>query len=186
MYEVPLTKFTSTQISVLMAYDIFWTLQQHDGHLRKGFEFFLCTSETSEGPGGGYTRHPAIMYKIKGEGCTVCRTRWIERIDAMETFKNMHPSVVACMEQICNQGPSQWSTDSLTDARALLLAITTTDFLSALVITTVLLGYLRPLTVSLQAEAKDIIAATREIDTVKATIQDLRDNIDVHHEEWYV
>ena len=123
------------------------------------------------------------MYKIKDEG--LYRTGWIERIDAMETFKNIHPSVVSCMEQICNQGPNEWSTDSLTDVRALLLAIITTDFLGALVITSIF-GYLKPLTVSLQAEAKDIVTATREIDTVKATIQRLRDNIDVHHEEWYV
>ena len=116
----------------------------------------------------------------------LCHPHWIERIDAKETFKNMHPSLVSCMEQLCNQGPSQWSTDFLTDTRALLLAITTTDFLSALVITSVLLWYLRPLTVPLQAQAKDIVATTREIDTVKATIQDLQDNIDVHHEEWYV
>ena len=51
-----------------------------------------------------------------------CRTRWIQRIDALSVF---HPSIVACMEGIYNDGTSVWSSDSLTDANSLKLAITT-------------------------------------------------------------
>ena len=43
-----------------------------------------------------------------------------------------------------------------------------------------------PPTVSLQAKAKDIVAATGETDIVKATLQNLRDNINVHHKEYGV
>ena len=59
-----------------------------------------------------------------------------------------------------------WSADSLTDARGPQLAITTTEFVSALVITNSCLKYIQALTSSLQAEAKDIVAAMKEIDTV--------------------
>ena len=62
-------------------------------------------------------------------------TRWVQRIDALQVFTYLHPSTVACMERICDDGARLWSTDSLTDARGLQLAITTTDFISALVIT---------------------------------------------------
>ena len=77
-----------------------------------------------------------------------------------------------------------WSTDSVTDARSLMLAITSSDFMSALVIISRALGYLKALTCSLQAEAKDIVTAVGEIDSVVSTLQDVRDNIDAHHEEW--
>ena len=62
------------------------------------------------------------------------RTRWVQRIDALNVFQSLHPSIVACMETICSDGRSQWSADSVTDARGILLAFTT-DFVSALVIT---------------------------------------------------
>ena len=60
-----------------------------------------------------------------------------------------------------------WSSDSLTDASTLLLAITTTDFLSALVIACKSLDYLLGLTKSLRAEAKDIVEAITEVDNLE-------------------
>ena len=116
----------------------------------------------------------------------VCRTCWIERIDALGIFKDLHPSVVACLAEICSEGRGAWSADSLTDARVLQLVICTTEFLRVLVITEAVLQYLRPLTIRLQTEAKDIIAATEEIDTVLAATDNVSDHIDAHHEAWYV
>ena len=107
----------------------------------------------------------------------MCRTRWLQRIDTADIFMRLYLSVVECLENICNDGARLWSQDSLTDARGLLLAITTTDFVSALVITNSCGKYLKPLTASLQAEAKDIVTAVSEIDTVTATVQDVRDNM---------
>ena len=96
----------------------------------------------------------------------MCRTRWIQRIDAIEIFKRLFLSIVDCLENISNDGPRLWSADSLTDSRGLQLAITTTDLLSALVITDSCLKYVQGLTVSLQSEAKDIVSAVKEIDNV--------------------
>ena len=89
------------------------------------------------------------------------------------------------MERICDDGTGLWSSDSLTDARSLQLAMTTTDFLCALVITNSCLKYLQALTTNLQAEAKDIVAAIKEVDGVITTLQDVRDNIGTHHRRWY-
>ena len=55
----------------------------------------------------------------------------------------------------------------------------------SLVITNACLNYLLALTRSLQAEAKDIIQAVSEISHVKAALCDVRDNIEVHHSEWF-
>ena len=127
------------------------------------------------------TQPESSVHKLKD----LCRTRWIERIDALDRFQALHLSIVACMESISSEGSSKWSRDSLTDSCTLLLAITTTDFLSALVITNACLGYLLALTKSLQAEAKDIIQAVSEVNTVKAALRDVRENIEVHHSEWF-
>ena len=65
----------------------------------------------------------------------LCCTRWVQRIDALYTFQSLLPSIFLCVETICSEGPSLWSSDSITDARSLQLAVSTTDFISALVIT---------------------------------------------------
>ena len=80
----------------------------------------------------------------------LCRTRWIERIDALDRVKCLYSSIVACFESIAADGSHKWSPQSLTDAHTLLLAITTTEFISALVITNECLHYFLGLTHSLR------------------------------------
>ena len=87
----------------------------------------------------------------------LCRTKWIERIDALDFVKKIHYSFVVCFESISTEVSSLWSADSVTDASTFLLAITTTEFISALVITNKCLQHLRGFTTSLQEEAKDIV-----------------------------
>ncbi len=129
----------------------------------------------------GSTQPESTVRKLKD----LCRTRWIQRIDALDKFQALHPSIVVCMENITDDGSRLWSSDSLTDARTLLLAITTTGFLSALVVTNGCMQYLLGLTCSLQAEAKDIVQAVAEINHVLTTLQDVRKNVAVHHSKWF-
>ena len=98
------------------------------------------------------TQPASAVHKLKD----LCRTRWVQRLDSLNLFQSLYPSIVVCMENICTGGTTAWSADSVTDARTLLLAISTTDFLSALVVANTGLKYIQALTSSLQAEAKDI------------------------------
>ena len=59
----------------------------------------------------------------------LCRTRWIECINALDHVKKIHYSLVVCFESISTEGSSLWSADSVTDASTLLLAIMTTEFI---------------------------------------------------------
>ena len=124
---------------------------------------------------------PSSSRKLKD----MCRTRWLQRIDAADIFMRLYLSIVDCLENIGNEGSWLWSQDSLTDARELLLAIPTTNFVSSLVITTSCLKYLSALTASLEAETKDIVAAVSEIDNVIAALQEVRENIDTCHAQWF-
>ena len=114
----------------------------------------------------------------------LCRTRWVQRRDVLHTFQKMHLSVVTCLESICDGGSGKWSTDSLRDAICLLLAITASDFISVLVVTNKCLGYLRALTRSLQAEAKDVVQAVGGIDVVLTYLKEGRNTIDQQHDAW--
>lgn len=115
----------------------------------------------------------------------LCRTRWVERIDVLDRSKKLHSSLVSCFDSISDEGSRNWTPESLTDANTLQLAISTTEFLSALVITSSTLNYLMALTKSLQSEAKDIIEAVFEINNLTSVLQDIRDNIDSHHDVWF-
>ena len=88
------------------------------------------------------------------------------------------------MESIRSAVPGTWNTDSITDVRSLQLAVSTTAFLCALVITNSCLEYVQALTSNLQAESRDIVSAVNEIDTVTSTIQDIREHIKAHHAKW--
>ncbi len=127
------------------------------------------------------TQPESKVVKLKN----LCRTRWIERINALDRIKNLHSSIVACFESISSEGSRMWSPDSVTDASTLLQAIITTEFLSALVITNGCLQYLRGLTISLQEEAKDIVQAVSEIKTVTSSLEQVRENVDSYHSRWF-
>ena len=85
----------------------------------------------------------------------------------------------------CNDGPRLWTPESLTDARSLQLSITTTEFISASVITAACLKNVRLLTCNLQSEAKDIVDAVKEINSLISTLQNIREHIDSHHSTWF-
>ncbi|XP_042208252.1 zinc finger MYM-type protein 1-like [Homarus americanus] len=138
-----------------------------EGHPKRAYAFEAAVLET---------QLESRKHKLKN----LCCTRWVERLDALATFVELHPTVVACLEKIVEDGPAIWSTDSLTDAQTLLLAITSTDFIVSLVITNNALGYLKGVTTSLQAEAKDIVEAISEVNYLKAALQDVRNNMDDH------
>ena len=121
------------------------------------------------------------VYKLKD----LCHTRWFERINAFQRFKNLYSSIVACFETVLAVGSDGWSPDSLTDTSTLLLAITITDFVSALVITSNSLSCLLPLTRSLQAESKDIVEAVEEIGNLKDTLSDMHEKLDEVHGKWF-
>ena len=73
------------------------------------------------------TQPESSVHKLKD----LCCTWWIERIDVLHRFQMLHSSVVACMESISREGTRNWTPDSVTDASTLLLAISTTEFISA-------------------------------------------------------
>ena len=54
------------------------------------------------------TQPSSSVHKLKD----LCRTRWVQRIDALQVFQSLYQSIVACMESICNDGLGQRTSDS--------------------------------------------------------------------------
>ena len=97
----------------------------------------------------------------------------------MEVFCSLHQSIVACMESICDDGPTLWTRDALTDARSLLIAITTTNFISTLVVTNQI-----PPGLDIQSSNRKQIHHSH-CGRVILMLRNSRDNIDTHHSCWF-
>ena len=61
------------------------------------------------------------------------RTRWIIHLETLDDLRSLHRAAVKCMEMILNNSAS-WSAESVADAKSLLSAITSPEFLAALFI----------------------------------------------------
>ena len=116
----------------------------------------------------------------------LCRTHWVQRLDAFSVFSTLYQSVLVCLENICHDGLGSWSSNSITDANTLKQAISSTNFIASFVITNSSLQYLHSLTVNLQGSSTDIIQAVKEIGNVTTTIQKIMDDFETYHDKWFI
>ena len=112
----------------------------------------------------------------------LCKTRWVARIEAYESFSDLLSAVVSTME--CISTGAGWNAESSQKAASLLTAITQCEFLMAFVVVKNGLGYLKGLTVSLQSHLQDICNVYAEVITVKHVLLQIRSDIEVQHKKW--
>ena len=113
----------------------------------------------------------------------LCKTRWVARITAYETFYELLPAVISSMEVISTE--PGWNTESSQKAATLLRAITQFEFLISFVVVKHGFGFIKGLTVSLQSPLQDICNAYKEVAAVKEALLQIRGGIDVEHKKWY-
>ena len=100
----------------------------------------------------------------------LCRTRWVERHEAFESFSMLYVALVHCFEEIVDP-QSSWSAENTATADGLLLSITQFEFLVTFVITKNCLAYIKGLSISLQSRAKNICQAFNDIECVKVALK---------------
>jgi hypothetical protein len=115
----------------------------------------------------------------------LCRTRWIARIEAFEVFESLFSAVVNSLEVISEGARTGWNAESATMAKGLFHSIMTFEFLITLVVVKKVLGYIKGLTQLLQKKTLDICTAYSEVDNVKLSLAQVRQNIDIVHQAWY-
>ena len=115
-----------------------------------------------------------------------CRTRWVQRVDAFEVFLQLYPFVVDTLLRISENEGSHWNHDATSDASRYLSAISEFKFIFTLNVVSSVLQYARPLTVELQKRDIDIASAFQMVQLLRTTLNDIRNNIDRHHNIWYM
>ena len=106
----------------------------------------------------------------------MCKTRWIQRHDALNVFVELLESVVTSLEDIMHNR-NDWNPKTVTDATALQARITKFEFIIALQTTKEIMSYVQPLSVSLQARTMDIIKAMDHTKHVSQTLRQLREDV---------
>ena len=115
----------------------------------------------------------------------MCRTRWVERHEAFEVFIDLFMPITCCLEEIANSSPTDWNSETRSDAQSFFLAIFRFSFVVALVLTEKVLSYVRGLSVKLQGRYLDVVRAHKNIETVKSTLTKLRVDIENFHRKAY-
>ena len=90
----------------------------------------------------------------------LCRTRWLERHDALEVFVDFYPATVVALRDIAyGEDSLSWNRETVSDANGLLSAIEKFSFLLTLMVVFNVLSYIKGLTVLLQQRSLDIVQA---------------------------
>ena len=111
----------------------------------------------------------------------VCRTRWFERIDAVDLFEDLFLAILMTLEEIS----LKYNKNTSVKANSLLKLIFNFDFIVKLVISRHILDYTNSVTQILQGKNNDIIKGLDLINTLLNIFELVRNDIDNRHNKWY-
>ena len=109
----------------------------------------------------------------------MCRTRWVECLDAFEVFVQLYASVAKCLEEI------SVTNLSVSDARSMYLGMTDFEFIVALVTAKNVMAYSKTLTTGLQGRGIDVVNAYEHVMVVTKCLTDVRTDVDQFTKIWF-
>lgn len=115
----------------------------------------------------------------------VCKTRWVQRLQVMETFSDLYEPVVLTLEKIKDNFGGHWNADSVKQANCHYHMLTNFNFVIAFVIAREVFAVTRGMTVKMQHVEQDYSSAMSYVTTTRDTVQSYRDNVDAQHSVWY-
>ena len=111
----------------------------------------------------------------------VCRTRWVERIDAYVTFLYLLPPLHASLQAMvhptlhCDLGTDwSWDGETITRANSFLFQLQSSTFLVAFCMLVQVFQVLKELTVKLQSIAIDVVQAYAMVESIVSILKDMR------------
>lgn len=133
--------------------------------------------------------------KLKG----LCKTRWVERFEAIDNFIDLtlavvtmcdiivHPHLYQDDEQIRTLMEEKWSWDAETKTKAqgILSSLGHFETIVSLIVLKNVLHPLREITIKLQKRDLDIRNAYSLLDSVKLDMENLRKEVDDRFNNWY-
>lgn len=116
-----------------------------------------------------FDNHPKHQYMLNTfcEGSetklkSLCKTRWLQRIDAFHIFMDIFDSIIKLFDHITSN-PSNWSRDSIVEVMSLSKAMLNFEFIIKLQTVEWYMSYTESLTRSLQARALDLLQAVKHV-----------------------
>ena len=117
----------------------------------------------------------------------VCRTRWVERIDAYATFLELLPPLHASLQAMvhptlhCDLGTDwSWDGETITRANGFLFQLQSSTFLVAFCMLVQVYQVLKELTVKLRSIAIDVVQAYAMVESVVSILKDMRRESEFH------
>ena len=115
----------------------------------------------------------------------VCRTRWVERIEGLDTFNELFIPLFHLLEEIRNSSTDEYNKNIKRDALTYLTLISRFDFIVSLVITRRVLDLTLPVTQLLQGKTIDVMDGIQLISSLKDHVTVMRNTIDDFHNSCY-
>ena len=114
---------------------------------------------------------------------SLCKTRWVARIEAYEAFQELLTAVVDSLQDIATE--DGWNSESSRKASSFLSAVRQIGFIHTFTVVRHGLGFIQGITTSLQSRAHNIVCAYNEIVHVVQRIEEVRQCIDDEHVVWF-
>ena len=114
----------------------------------------------------------------------LCKTRWIQRHDALENFDQLFTTLIVVFEDI-KDSSTGWNRETVTDATTLLHCISQFEFVMAFTTMIKVMSTLNGLSVKLQSFSRDISKVYKDVDRTCQGLQHFRDNVSEHSDRWF-
>ena len=124
----------------------------------------------------------------------LCRTRWVERHEAYETFTLLLPSIVKTFEvildeqqhkQYSTETPWNWDRETLQRANGFYHTCCSFQFLIALIVTMKTLAVIKQINIKLQKKSNDIMKAYCMMSETEKELNEKRDEAEAVFKRWY-
>lgn len=113
---------------------------------------------------------------VKSKLLPLCKTRWVERVNALEVALDLVTAVVDTLSDMINIDKI-WNRETVSLASSLLKGIDF-DFIISLVITQKVIAYTSSLTTGLQKREIDLASMCDHVKLVIKTLQGVRSSVD--------
>ena len=114
----------------------------------------------------------------------LCQTRWVERHVAIDTIICLLPHIVSTLEEYSEKHHTRKPNSP--SASSLLKTATDFSFVVVLYIIRRCLSYLKEFSKSLQRKSLDAVGAFSQINLVRETLSDARENVQQFHESIFL
>ena len=115
----------------------------------------------------------------------VCRTRWVERIEGLDTFIELFIPLYNTLKQMTLNVEGKYRPRLVTDAANCFDLVSQFEFIAALIISSKILDGLLAVTLLLQGKSIDIMDGIHLINSMKNDFTNYRNCIDSFHDSWY-